>query len=185
MTIYSLHVLLSQFGISPLFHVWFKLLLLDLHTNFSGSRSCGLVFPSLLRIFQFVVIHAVKGFSVVNEAELDAFPKFSCFFYDPMEAGNFISVSSAFLKSSLNIWKFFSQVLLKPSLKDFEHYFASMWNEWNCVAVWTFFGTVPLWDWIENWPFPFLWPLLRFPNLLAYWVQHFNSNLDIHQQMNG
>ena len=82
--------------------------------------------PISLRIFQFVVIHTVKGSSVVNEAELDAFLKFSCFFCDPMDVGNFISVSSAFSKSSLNIWKFFFQVLLKPSLKDFEHYFASI-----------------------------------------------------------
>ena len=68
MTIYSLDVHLSQFGTSPLLHVWFYLLLLDLYTDFSGGRSGGLVFPSLLRIFQqFAVIHTVKGFSIVNE----------------------------------------------------------------------------------------------------------------------
>ena len=75
---------------------------------------------------QFVVIHTVKGFSVVNEAEVDVFQEFSCFFYDPMDAGNLISGSSAFTKSSLNIWKLMVHVLLKPGLENFEHYFASV-----------------------------------------------------------
>ena len=68
----------------------------------------------------FVVIHTVKGFSVVSEAEVDIFLEFSCFFYDPVDVGNLISGSSAFLKSSLYIWKFLVHVLSKPSLKDFE-----------------------------------------------------------------
>ena len=59
--------------------------------------------------------------------------------------------------------------------KNFEHYFVSMCNEYNCVVVWIFFGTALLWDFNENWPFPVLWPLLRFPNLLACWVQHVHS----------
>ena len=117
---------------------------------------------------QFVVIHTVKGFSVVNEAEVDVFLEFSWFFYDPVDVGNLISGSSAFSKTSLNIWEFSVHVLLKPSLVNFEHYLASMWNECNCVVIWTFFGTVFLWDWNENWPFPVQWPLLSFPNLLAY-----------------
>ena len=75
---------------------------------------------------QFVVIHIVKGFSVVNEAEVDIFLEFSCFFYDPKDVGNLISGSSAFFKSSFNIWKFSVHVRLKPSLENFEHYFASM-----------------------------------------------------------
>ena len=75
---------------------------------------------------QFVVIHTVKGFSIVNEAEVDIFLEFSCFFYDPADVGNLFSGSSAFSKSSLFIWKFSVHVLLKPSLKDFEHYLASM-----------------------------------------------------------
>ena len=75
---------------------------------------------------QFVVIHTIKGFSVVNEAEVDVFLKFSCFFYDLMDVGNFISGSSATSKSRLYIWKFLVHVLLKPSLKDFEHYLATM-----------------------------------------------------------
>ena len=75
---------------------------------------------------QFVVIHTVKGFSVVNEAEVDVFLELSCFLYDPSNIGNMISGSYAFSKSSLNIWKFMIRVLLKPDLKDFEHYLASM-----------------------------------------------------------
>ena len=70
------------------------------------------------------MIHTVKGFGIVNKAELDVFLEFSCFFYDPTDAGNLISGSSAFSKSSLIIWKFSVQVLLKPGLENFEHYFA-------------------------------------------------------------
>ena len=72
------------------------------------------------------MINTVKDFSVVNEAEIDPFLEFSCFFYDPMDTGNLISGSSAFSNSSLNIWKFTVHVLLKPGLENFEHYFASM-----------------------------------------------------------
>ena len=111
-----------------------------------------------LRIFQFVVIYTVEGFGVVNEAEVDVFVEFSCFLYDPVDVGNLISGSSAFSKSTLNICKFLPHVLLKPSLENFEHYFASMWNECNCAVVWTLLGTALLWDWNENWPFPVLWP---------------------------
>ena len=124
---------------------------------------------------QFAVIHIVKVFSAVNEAEVDVFLEFFYFFYAPMDVGNLTSGSSAFSKSSLYIWKFSVHILLKPSLKDFEHYFAGMWDECNCVAVWTFFGIAFLWDWNENSPFPIFWPLLGFPNLLAYWVQDFHS----------
>ena len=81
----------------------------------------------------FVVIHIVKGSSMVNEA--DIFLEFSCFFYDPTDVGNLISGSSAFSKSSLNIWKFSVHVLLKPILEHFEHHFASMWNEFNCEVI--------------------------------------------------
>ena len=156
-----------------------------------------------------------------------------------MDVGNLISGSSAFSKSSLNIWNFLVHIVLKPekkvlvahfshvqlfatpwtiahqgplsmlfsrqgywsglpfpspdnlpnqgveprspavqlkpSLENFEHYFASVWDECNCMVVCSFFGLAFLWDWNENWPFPILWPLLSFPNLLAYWVQHFHS----------
>ena len=75
---------------------------------------------------QFVVIYTVKGFGVVNEAEVECFLKLSCFFDDPADVGNLISGSSAFSKSRLNIWKFMVYVLLKPGLENFEHYFASV-----------------------------------------------------------
>ena len=99
----------------------------------------------------------------------------SCFFNDPADTDNFISGSSAFSKSSLNIWMFTVHIMLKPSLENFEHYFATVWDKYNCTVVWTIFGIAFLWNWNENWPFPVLWPLLSFPNLLAYWVQHFHS----------
>ena len=112
---------------------------------------------------------------LVNKAEVDVFLELSCFFDDLNDVGNLIYDSSAFSKSNLNIWKFSVHVLLKPSLENFEYYFASMRDEYNCVVVWTLLVIAFLWDWNENWPFPVLWPLLSFPNLLAYWVQHFNS----------
>ena len=124
---------------------------------------------------QFAVIHKVKGFGIVIKAEADIFLELFCFFNDPANAGNLFSSSSAFSKSSLNIWKFTVHILLKPDLENFEHYFSSMWDECNCVVVWAFFGIAFLRDWNENWPFPVLWPLLSFPNLLTYWVQHFHS----------
>ena len=198
---------------------------------------------------QFIVIHTVKGFGIVNKAERDVFLELCCFFNDPADVGNLISGSSAFSKTSLNIWKFTVHVWLKPNLGNFEHYsgvpagsevkasasnsgdlgsipglgrsplekemvthssilawripwteepgrlqsmelqrvrhdwatslpllpLTSVWDECNCVVVWAFFGIAFLWDWNENWPFPILWPLLTFPNLLAYWVQHFHS----------
>ena len=75
---------------------------------------------------QFVVIHTVKGFSIVNEAKVDVFLELSCFFCDPVDVDNLISCSSAFSKSSLYMWKFLICVLLKPGLKDFEHYLANL-----------------------------------------------------------
>ena len=124
---------------------------------------------------QFIVIHTVKGFDIVNKAEVDIFLELSCFFHDPMDVGNLTSGSSVSFKSSLNIWRFTVHILLKPGLENFEHYFARVWDEWNCVVVWTFFSIAFLSYRNENWPFPVLWPLLSFPNLLAYWVQHFHS----------
>ena len=147
-------------------------------TCIQASQEAGKMvwYSHILKNFpQFVVIHTVKGFHVVNKAERDSFLELLYFFYDPTDVGNLISGSSAFSKSSLNIWKFMVHVLLKPDLENFEHYFASMWDECNCAIVWTFFGIAFPWDWNENWPFPVQWPLLNFSNLLAYWVQHFNS----------
>ena len=113
--------------------------------------------PISLRIFQFVVIHT---------GAVDVFLEFSCLFYEPMDVGNFIPSSFAFTKSSMYIWKFLVHVL--PILKDFQHYLASLWNEHNCAVVWAFFGIALIYNWNENWPFPVLWPMLSFPNLLTY-----------------
>ena len=102
----------------------------------SSSNSCfltciqvsqeagGLVFPSLSEFPQFIVIHTVEEFGIVNKAEIDVFLELSCFFYDPVDVGNLISGSSSFFKSSLNICKFTVHVLLKPGLENFERYFA-------------------------------------------------------------
>ena len=136
-------------------------------------------YSHLLKNFpQFVVIHTVKGFGLVNKAEMDIFLELSCFFDDPADIGDLISGSSAFPKSSLNIWKFLIHILLKPGLENFEHYFASMWDECSCAIehlehslALPFFGIGMKTD------FSSLWPLLSFPKLLTYWVQHFNSIL--------
>ena len=83
-------------------------------------------YSQLFKFSQFVMIHTVKGFSIVNETEVDTFLEFFCFFYDLMDAGSLISGSSVFYKRSLNIWQFSDHILLKPSLMDFEHYLANM-----------------------------------------------------------
>ena len=84
---------------------------------------------------QFVVIYTINVFSAINETEVDAFLEFSSFFYDPTDVGNLISGSSAFSKSSLTIWKFTVDILLKPGLENFEHYFTNMRDECNSVVV--------------------------------------------------
>ena len=100
-------------------------MLLDLHTDISGGRSGGLVFPSLEECSTVCCDLHIKGFGVVNKAEVDVFFWNSlAFFYDPANVGNLISSSSAFSKSSLNIWKFTVHVLLKPGLENLGHYFA-------------------------------------------------------------
>ena len=142
----------------------------------SQEAGQGVWYSHLFQNFpQFIVIHTVKGFGMVNKAEIDIFMELSCFFDDPADVGNFISGSSAFSKTSLTIWKFTVHVLLKPGLENFEHYFTSVWNECNCAVAWAFLGIAFLWDWSENWPFPVLWPLLSFLNFLTYCVQHFHS----------
>ena len=84
-------------------------------------------------------MHTVKGFGIVNKAEIDVFLELSCFFDDPEDVGNLISGSSAFSKISLNIWKFMVPILLKPGLDHFEHYFTSVWDECDYVLVSSFF----------------------------------------------
>ena len=102
------------------------------------SQESGKVFwySHLLKNFpQFVVIHTGKDFGVVNKAEVGVFLELSCIFDDSTDVGNLTSGSSAFSKTSLNIWKFTVHVLLKPGLENFEHYFTSVGDEWSCAVV--------------------------------------------------
>ena len=148
------------------------------------GRSGGLVFPSLSECSTVIVVHTVKGFGIVNKAEINVFLELPCFFNDPADVDNLISGSSAFSKSSLNIWKFIVHVLLKPGSENFEHCFTSMWVECNCVVVWAFFGIAFLRYWNENWSFPVLRPLLSFPNfgiLSAALSQHHLLGFEIAQ----
>ena len=92
-------------------------------------------YSHLFKNFQFAVIHIVKDFSIVNEAEVDDFLELPCFLHDPTNVDDLISGFSAFSKPSLSIWKSSVQILLKPSLKDIGHNLASMWNENNCMVV--------------------------------------------------
>ena len=101
-------------------------MLLDLHTDFQEAGKGVWYFHHFKNFSHIVVIHSVKGFRVVSEAEVDVFLEFSCFFYGSTDVGNLISGSSAFSKYNLNIQKFLVHILLKFSLKDFEHYFTSM-----------------------------------------------------------
>ena len=129
MTIYSLNILLSQFWSSLLFHVWFYRFL----TCIQVTQEAGKVvwYSHLFKNFpKFIVIHTVKGFSIVNEAEVDVFFfEFCCFLCDPSNVNNLISGSSSFSKSCLYIWKFSVHILLKHSLKDLGHKLTSMRNE--------------------------------------------------------
>ena len=147
-----------------------------------GKMAC---YPHFFQNFpQFVVIHTVKWFSIVSEAEVDGlfvclfvclFLEFTCYLYNWTNVGNLTSGSSAFSKSRLYIWKFSIQLLLKPSLKELGYNLTSMGSWQNCLIVWTFFSTALLQNLGEDCRFPVLWPLLSFPNSLTYWVQHLNS----------
>ena len=134
---------------------------------------------------QFIVIHTVKGFGIVNTAEIDVFLELSCFFHDPADVDNLISGSSAFSKTSLTIWNFMVHVLLKPGLENFEHYFTSVWGECNCGVVWAFFGIAFLWE--LEWKLTFSSPVAtaEFPTfagiLSAALSQHHLSGFEIAQ----
>jgi len=148
------------------------------------SQEAGQVvwYSCLLKNFpQFIVIHTVKGFCIVNKA-VDVFLELSYFFCDPIDVGNLISGSSAFSKSSLKVWKFLVHIVLKPGLENFEHYFTSMWDECNCAVIWTLFSTALLWVWSKIRPFSVLWPLLfsKFAGILsAALSQHHLLGLEI------
>ena len=170
---YRLDILISQFGTICCFMSSSNCCFL---TCIQISQEPGQVvwYSYLFQNFpQLVVIHRVKGFGIVNKA--DVFLELSHFFEDPTDVFYLSSGSSAFSKSSLNIWKFTVHEMLKPGLENFQHYFASVWDKCKCAVVWAFFSIAFLWDWNENWPFPVLWPPLSIPNMLAYWVQHFHS----------
>ena len=98
----------------------------DLHTDFSRGTSGGLVFPSLEEFSTVYCDPTVKGFGIVNKAEIDVFLELSCFLDDPADVGTLISGFSAFSKSSLNIWNSMVHVLLMPALENFDHYFTSV-----------------------------------------------------------
>ena len=138
--------------------------------------------PIFSRIFQFVVIHTDQGFS--RSWWSRCFSGILLLFLWCNRCCILISCSSAFSKSSLNIWKFSVHLLLRPRLENFGHYFASLWDECNCAVVWAFFGVVFLWDWNENRPFPVLWPLLfsKFARILNVALsQHHLSGFEIAQ----
>ena len=122
---------------------------------------------------QFIVIHTVKGFGIVNKAEIDFFQN---------------SLAFSMIQKRLAIWSLVPLPFLKPAwtsgISQFTYCWSlawwilnitSVWDECNCAVIWAFFGIAFLWDWNENWPCPVLWSLLSFPNLLTYWVQHFQS----------
>ena len=140
----------------------------------SGSNcsflTCIQIFPEagqvvcyshLFKNFSTVCCDPLKGFGIVNKAEVDVFLELSCFFDVPQNVANLISGSSVFSKSSLNIWKFTVHILLKPGLENFEHYFASVWDECNCAVVWAFFGTEMKTDLFQScghcWVFQIFW----------------------------
>ena len=137
-----------------------------------GSMSGFSVLHDLPKFAQFVVIHTVKGFSAMKQKSM----VFWNSFYFSMIQWQFDLWFLCLFKSNLYIWHFLVHILLKPSLKNLEHYLASMWNEHNCILVWTFF-VIAHCHWNENWPIQVLWSLMNFPNLPTNWVQHFNSSI--------
>ena len=147
-------------------------------THVQVSQETGKVvwYSHLFKNFpQFVVIHTVKGISMVSEAEVDVFLEISCFFYHPTDVSNLISCSSAFSKFS------FVHVVLKPSLENCERYFASVWNECNCVVVWTFL-TLPFFGiGMKNWHFPVLW----LPCLFNLYVEYIKRNIRLDESQVG
>ena len=116
-------------------------------------------YSHLLKNFpQFGLIHTVKGFGIVNKAEIDVFLELSCML------AIWSLVPLPFLNPAWTSGSSWFTYCWSLACRIFEHYFASVWDVCNCAVVWAFFGIAFLWDWNENWPFPVLWPLLSFPN---------------------
>ena len=138
--------------------------------DFSRGRSGDLVFPSLSEFSTVYCDPHRQSLWHSQQSRIRWFSLTLAFSMIQRMFGNLIPGPSAFSKSSLNIWKFMVHILLKPGLENFEHYFASVWDEYNCVVVWTFSGIAFLRDCNENWSFPVLWPLLSFPDLLYHSV---------------
>ena len=125
-------------------------MLFDPHTGFLETVKM-VWYPHLFKSFpQFIMIHTVKGFGIVDETEIDVFLKFPSFLYDLVNGGNLISSSSSFSKPSLDIWKLLVHIMLKLSMQDFNHDLTNMGDECSCPMVTTFFGIVFLWNWNEN-----------------------------------
>ena len=146
----------------------------DRHTDFSRGRSVGLVFPCLAKFSTVYCYPHSQRLWHSQESRNRCFSGTLLLFRWPVVVGNLISGSSAFSKISLNIWNFMVHVLLKPHSENFEYYLVAF--EMSAIVQWwAFFDITFLWDWNENWPFPVLWPLLSFPDLLLHSVQHFNN----------
>ena len=152
---------------------------------YSSSQVCCSMSSSNCSNFpQFIVIHTVKGFAIVNKAEIDVFLELSCFFNDPADVGTLIFGSSDFSKTSLNTWKFTVHILLKPAFENCEHYFIKVWDECNYPVVWAFFGIAFLWDCNEKWLFQSCghWWVSKFAGILsAALSQHHFSGFEIAQ----
>ena len=125
---------------------------------------------------QFIVIHTVKGFGLVNKAEVDIFLELLLFQWSS-KCWQFDLWFFCLFENQLEHQEVHGSRIAEASLGEYWTYFTSMWDKYNCVVVWAFFGIAFLWDWNKNWTFPVLWSLLSFPDLLAYWVQHFHSIL--------
>ena len=134
-------------------------------------------YSHLLQNFpQFIVIHTVEGFGIVNKAEIDVFLELSCFLDGPARILAIWSlVPLPFLKPAWTHLEVYCSCTAEAWFGEFWDYFTSVWDECNCPVVWAFFEIAFLRDWNANWSFPVLWPLLSFPNLLTYWVQNFHS----------
>ena len=148
------------YGIAEYFYAinYFIKVLFLTHTQVSQeTRKVVWFFYLFQNSPQFVVKHTIKAFCIVNEQIFFFFLAFPCFLYDPTNVGNLISGSSAFSKSSFKVWRFLVHILLKPSLGDFDQNLISLWNEDNCMVVWTFFSIALLWDCGHCWIFQTCW----------------------------